>query len=114
MLAWWQGIGVVISVKLLIDVSQCDFTQQHKTRVVLSGGEAVIGGFGDHISEVDALSEHVAGHWGFGRGYAQALTEDTHEVGQSRPVPEQLLVGDVTPIPGDLFLLEELVDVDDL
>jgi hypothetical protein len=109
-----QHIGIVISIILLIDVSQCDFAQQHEPGVILSGGEAVVGGLGDHICEVDALPEHVAGHWGLRRSDAQPLAQDAHEVGQPRPVPEQLLVGDVTPIPGVFFILDELEDVQDL
>mmetsp|Transcript_7261 Transcript_7261/g.13828 ORF Transcript_7261/g.13828 Transcript_7261/m.13828 type:complete len:249 (+) Transcript_7261:1389-2135(+) len=55
--------------------------QQHEPRVVDAVCVAVVGTFGDHVSEVDSLPEHVPGHRRFGRCNSQALRNNTHEVG---------------------------------
>lgn len=57
-------------------------------RVGAAGG-AVVGRLGDHVGEVDALAEHVAGDGRFGRRDAQALAQDAGHVGDARAVPQQ-------------------------
>jgi len=75
-----QEIRIVISVELLIAVPQGHLTQQHDTGVVLLVGETVVGGFADHVGEIDPLAEHVTRDGGLGRGDSQALAQDTHVV----------------------------------
>jgi hypothetical protein len=101
-------------VKFLVHAPESHFAEQHEAGVVRSVGEAVVCRFGDHICEVDSLAEHVPCYGCLGRGNSEPLTENAHEVGQPRPVPKQLLVIDVLPVPLVLGLLAQLVDVHDL
>ena len=62
-----QQICVVISVKFLVHPTQSHLAEQHQPCVVFARGEAIVGRFGDHISEVDSFAEHIAGDWSLGR-----------------------------------------------
>lgn len=75
-----QQIRIVIRIELLITVPQGHLTQQHDTGVVLLVGETVVGGFADHVGEIDPLAEHVTRDGGLGWGDSQALAQDTHVV----------------------------------
>ena len=56
---------------------------------------AIIGRFGGAVSEVHALSVHVAGHGGLRGRDAEALRENAHIVRRAAAVPQHLLVRQV-------------------
>jgi len=97
-----------------VHVSECYFAEEENASVVFLGGEAVVRGFRGHVCEVDALAEHVACHWGFRRRDAQALAQNSHEVGEPAAVPQQHLVVDVLRVADLLGLALQREQVDEL
>ena len=85
--------GHIVAVgKFEHGIAQLGVTQQQKTHVGAVVGAAVVGGFTGHVGEVDALAEHVAVDGRFGGCDAEALAEDTAEVGAAGAVPEEAAV----------------------
>ena len=72
MLAGWQLLDVVCRLAL-VHGPERHVAEQEEARVVGPAGVAVVGRLADHVGEVDALAEHVAGDGGLGRGDPQAL-----------------------------------------
>ena len=72
MLALGQLLDVVCRLAL-VHGPERHVAEQEEARVVGPAGVAVVGRLADHVGEVDALAEHVAGHGGLGRGDPQAL-----------------------------------------
>lgn len=56
-----------------LHVAESDVAKEEQARVVGAGGAAVVSGLGDHVGEVDAFTEHVAGHGSLGRSDAETL-----------------------------------------
>mmetsp|Transcript_14546 Transcript_14546/g.34326 ORF Transcript_14546/g.34326 Transcript_14546/m.34326 type:complete len:327 (+) Transcript_14546:134-1114(+) len=75
--------------KTLVLLPQGDVAQRQHAGGVGAGPHAVVSRLTHHVSEVDALAEHVAGDGRLGRGDAQAFGEDPHPVGEAAAVPQQ-------------------------
>ena len=75
-----------------LHVSKCHFSKQQQSSAIIWSCEAIIGGFGDHIGEVNTLSKHVTSDWSFRRGNSKALGKNTGVIGETRTVPEKLTV----------------------
>ena len=81
--------NIYIHVYFNLHITQSNITKQHKTSVISPIGAAVIGRLGDHISEVDTLSEHVTGDRSFGGCNSETLRQDSSIVGGSGTVPQK-------------------------
>ena len=77
-----EAFGAVLAGGQLLDVVCClalvhgaegDVAEEEEARVVGPGRVAVVGRLADHVGEVDALAEHVAGDGGLRRGDPQTL-----------------------------------------
>lgn len=76
---------------------------------------AVVGTLGDHVSEIDPFTKHVACHRCFRRGYPKTLGQDPGKVGGPGPVPQQssvmkLLKGLVALAFAFTFYLKDIDD----
>ena len=60
-------------------------------------------GFSNQVCEVNTFAEKVTGNGCLRWRDTHTLREDTHEVGEARPVPEQLLVAEIVGIVDGSF-----------
>lgn len=96
----WRKLLDVISVIPFVHVAQSHVAEEQQTRVVGSGGAAVVGRFGHHVSKVDALAKHVSGDRSLWRSNAKTLGQNASKVGgpgtmpQEHPVAKGLKLGE--------------------
>jgi len=83
---------ILIGLIFLIDVSKCNLTEQNQGDIVNFGGETIISAFGDHISKVYTLSEHIPGGGGLKGCNFKPLGHDANIIGQSGSMPQEHLI----------------------
>jgi hypothetical protein len=105
MLAWRQIGSRKISLKLLINVAECNLAQQDKPNIINPGSKTIVSAFTDHISKIDSLAKHVSGTGRFKGCNPQALTQYADIIGQSTSMPEQMSISEFNPFVIKFILL---------
>jgi len=94
---WRKLLDLLWPPELLL-VAQCRLTEQQQSGVLTMPKSAlrVHIALAEHVREVHALAEHLAGGWSLWWGNPHALQKESDEVEQGAPMEQESSIPDIT------------------